>query len=45
MLEKNDCCMEKLFLSTLWAKLLIITVNFGNKAKVFSENFAWLYAY
>ena len=35
--------MEKLFLATLWAKLLIITVNFGNKTKVFSENFGWLY--
>ena len=34
--------MEKLFLATLWAKLLIITVNFGNKTKVFSENFGWL---
>ena len=43
MLEKKDCCMEKLFLATLWAKLLIITVNFGNKTKVFSENFGWLY--
>ena len=29
--------MEKLFLATLWAKLLIITVSFGNKAKVFGE--------
>ena len=28
-----------LFLATLWAKLLIITVNFGNKSKMFSENF------
>ena len=35
--------MEKLFLATLWAKLLIITVNFGNKTKVFSENFGWWY--
>ena len=35
--------MEKLFLATLWAKLLIITVNFGNKTKVFSENFGWLH--
>ena len=41
MLEKKECCMEKLFLATLWAKLLIITVNFGNKTKVFSENFGW----
>ena len=41
MLEKKECCMEKLFLATLWAKLLIITVNFGNKTKVFSENFSW----
>ena len=23
--------------------LIIITVNFGNKTKVFSENFGWLY--
>ena len=29
--------MEKLFLTTLWAKLLIITVNFGSKAKVFGR--------
>ena len=41
MLEKKECCMEKLFLATLWTKLLIITVNFGNKTKVFSENFGW----
>ena len=33
--------MERLFLATLWAKLLIITVNFGNKSKVFSGNFGW----
>ena len=33
----------KIFLATLWAKLLIIAVNFGNKTKVFSENFEWLY--
>ena len=41
MLEKKECFMEKLFLATLWAKLLIITVNFGNKTKDFSENFGW----
>ena len=39
MLEQKEFCMEKLFLATLWAKLVIITVNFGNKTKVFSENF------
>ena len=33
--------MEKFFLATLWAKLLIITVNFGYKTKVVSENFGW----
>ena len=33
--------MEKLFLATLWAKLLIITVDFESKTKVFSENFGW----
>ena len=33
--------MEKLFLATLWARLLIITVNFENETKVFSENFEW----
>ena len=33
--------MEKLFLATLWEQLLIITVKFGNKTKVFSENFGW----
>ena len=38
MQEKKESCMEKLFLATLWAKLLIITVSFGNKAKVFGEN-------
>ena len=31
MLEKKECCMEKLFLVTLWAKLLIITVNLETK--------------
>ena len=41
MPEKKECFAEKLFLATLWAKLLIITVNFGNKTKVFSENFGW----
>ena len=41
LLEKKECCMEKLFLTTLWAKLLIITVNFGNRTKDFSENFGW----
>ena len=37
--------MEKLFLAIFmaWAKLLIVAVNFGNKTKVFSENFGWLY--
>ena len=35
MLEKKECFMEKLFLATLWASLLIITVNFGNRTKVF----------
>ena len=35
MLEKKECFMEKLFLATLWARLLIITANFGNKTKVF----------
>ena len=29
---KKDSFMEKLFLATLWTKLLIITVNFGNKS-------------
>ena len=36
--------MEKLFLATLWAKKKAVsndTVNFGNKTKVFSENFGW----
>ena len=33
--------MEILFLATLWAKLLIITVNFGNKTKAFGENCRW----
>ena len=45
MLEKKDCCMEKLFLATLWTKLLIITVNLGNKTKVFGENFEWMHVY
>ena len=31
MLEKMECCMEKLFVATSWVKLLIITVNFRNK--------------
>ena len=42
MLEKKECFMEKLFLATLWAKLLTITVSFGNKTKAFSENFGWV---
>ena len=33
--------MEKLFLATLWAKLLMNAVNFGNKTKAFSENCRW----
>ena len=38
MLEKKEYVMQKLFLATLWAKLLIIAVNFENKTKVFREN-------
>ena len=35
--------MENLFLATSWAKLLMITVNFENKTKVFiSDYFGWL---
>ena len=41
MLGKKECFMEKFFLATLWAKLSIITVNFGYKTKVFSESFGW----
>ena len=39
MLENKECCVEKLFLATLWEQLLILTVNFGNNTKVFGENF------
>ena len=42
MLEKKDL-HGKIISSHLWAKLLIIAVNFGNKTKVFSENFGWLH--
>ena len=35
MVEKKECFMEKVFLATLWPRLLIITVNFGNKTKAF----------
>ena len=34
---RKESFMEKFFLATLWAKLLIITINFGYKTKVFSE--------
>ena len=40
--RKEEMFHGKLFLATLWAKLLLITVNFGNKTKVFSENFGWV---
>ena len=38
MLEKKECCMEKIFLATSSAKLLIIKVNFGYKTKVVDQN-------
>ena len=38
MLEKKECCMEKIFLATSSAKLLIITVDFEYKTKVFGQN-------
>ena len=41
MLEKKEYFIEKLFLAILWAKLLIITVDFGNKTEVFREDFGW----
>ena len=31
MLGKKECFIEKFFLATLWAKLLIIAVNLGYK--------------
>ena len=41
MLEKKECCMEKLFIATLWARVFIITVNFGNKTKFSGEYCGW----
>ena len=42
--KRRTVAWKNYFEPLLWAKLLlIIAVNFGNKTKVFSENFGWLY--